>query len=211
MTKASRVVFAEMHWTPFLMQQAEDRCHRNSQKQNVTCYYMFGEGTLDNYIYDVISQKFNVVSNIIDGNFEKSLNYMNQKYEQKVKITDDCSDFFWTNKNIDIEEMVDEAINEKIYGDMDNRDLIREIIQTEIHGENEKRKEMELKEKKEKEILEEKNEKKKKKKFGIKQYFRGFKETDDEIKTKKLKMIEDFKKRNSQKSENSNLTNISNK
>lgn len=147
---------------------------------------MFGESTLDEYIYNIISQKFNVVSNIIDGKFDKSMNYMNQEFESENKPIENNGLFYWTSKRISLEEMVDEAIEEKLYGDLGDRDLIREIIETEIHAEKEQ---IEVMEKEKKKEIEKET---RGKKFGIAQYFEK-KDADD--KTKKLKILEDYYKR----------------
>lgn len=124
LTAASHVVFAEMNWTPSIMQQAEDRCHRNSQKNNVSCYYMFGKDTLDTHIYKLISSKFSVVSNMIDGNFNNQQNFMNTEYKNENFIYNE-------QKNLTIEEKIDKAIQDQTYGDLDDRELIKELIETE--------------------------------------------------------------------------------
>jgi SWI/SNF-related matrix-associated actin-dependent regulator 1 of chromatin subfamily A len=43
LTAASDVVFAELHWTPAILQQAEDRCHRIGQAQSVNVRYIIGK------------------------------------------------------------------------------------------------------------------------------------------------------------------------
>ncbi|KAL4438791.1 hypothetical protein ABPG74_013464 [Tetrahymena malaccensis] len=67
LTSASNILFAEMHWTPAIMQQAEDRAHRIGQKNPVTCHYLIGEETLDNMLYKKIEQKLQIVGAILDG------------------------------------------------------------------------------------------------------------------------------------------------
>ena len=67
LTACSNVVFAEMCWTPAVMQQAEDRAHRIGQKDMVTCHYLYGEGTLDPRLYNKLETKHAIVSNILDG------------------------------------------------------------------------------------------------------------------------------------------------
>jgi SWI/SNF-related matrix-associated actin-dependent regulator 1 of chromatin subfamily A len=49
------------------MIQAEDRAHRIGQAKSVTCYYMYGEDTLDSLIYPRLRLKSEVISNCVDG------------------------------------------------------------------------------------------------------------------------------------------------
>lgn len=67
MTSAFTVVFAEIHWTPAIMVQAEDRCHRLTQVNNVTCFYLYGDKTLDEELYKKVVKKYSTVSEILDG------------------------------------------------------------------------------------------------------------------------------------------------
>ena len=67
LTAASTVVFSELHWTPSLMNQAEDRAHRISQLNSVNVYYLYGPSTLDDMIFKMINQKSEVVSDTLNG------------------------------------------------------------------------------------------------------------------------------------------------
>jgi SWI/SNF-related matrix-associated actin-dependent regulator of chromatin subfamily A-like protein 1 len=67
LTAATTVVFAEMNWTPGLMVQAEDRCHRIGQVNSVNVYYLFGEETVDAVIYPRLKLKSEVFASVLDG------------------------------------------------------------------------------------------------------------------------------------------------
>ena len=68
LTAASTVIFAEVHWTPAMMLQAEDRAHRIGQEANhVNIIYLFGQNTLDEILYPMIMEKNSIVSNTLDG------------------------------------------------------------------------------------------------------------------------------------------------
>ena len=64
LTAASRVGFIEFPWTYSDCEQAEDRAHRNGQKNAVNCYYFLGEKTIDRYMYSVIQTKKNIANEV---------------------------------------------------------------------------------------------------------------------------------------------------
>ncbi len=61
--------------------QAEDRAHRITQKECVNCYYLYGENTLDDLLYQKLERKFEVVSSILEGNRKGTLNLQEGKEE----------------------------------------------------------------------------------------------------------------------------------
>jgi SWI/SNF-related matrix-associated actin-dependent regulator 1 of chromatin subfamily A len=100
LTKASTVVFAEMHFTPAVMMQAEDRAHRIGQEHNcVNVHYLYGTETVDEIIFPKLREKFFVVSSTLDD----------KKLDMDVeKIKSGCvGDFQTKNKNIDGERKSD--------------------------------------------------------------------------------------------------------
>ena len=68
LTKASTVVFAELHFTPSIMIQAEDRVHRIGQEGNcVNIHYLFADNTLDVLLFRKLNEKQNIVSTTLDN------------------------------------------------------------------------------------------------------------------------------------------------
>lgn len=64
LTASSRVAFIEFPWTFSDCEQAEDRAHRNGQKNNVNCYYFLGKDTIDEYMYQVIQTKKSIANGV---------------------------------------------------------------------------------------------------------------------------------------------------
>jgi superfamily II DNA or RNA helicase len=67
LTAGSDVVFVQMGWTPGEHDQAEDRCHRIGQKNNVQVWYLLASGTIDEDIYHLVDSKRSVVDAVTEG------------------------------------------------------------------------------------------------------------------------------------------------
>lgn len=67
LTAGSDVVFVQMGWTPGEHDQAEDRCHRIGQKNNVQAWYLLAAGTIDEDIYDLVNAKRAIVDAVTEG------------------------------------------------------------------------------------------------------------------------------------------------
>merc|ERR1719162_2374734 len=67
LTAASTVVFSELHWTPGVLVQAEDRVHRIGQKSSVNIHYLVAADTVDDMIWNSVGHKIEVVSKVCDG------------------------------------------------------------------------------------------------------------------------------------------------
>jgi len=63
----STVVFAELHWTPGVLLQAEDRVHRMGQKHSVNVHYLIAKDTLDDSMYQMLERKHQDVGVLLDG------------------------------------------------------------------------------------------------------------------------------------------------
>jgi hypothetical protein len=67
LTAASDVFFVEYGWNPGTHSQAEDRCHRIGQTDSVTAWYFSAMGTIDEWSYELIKSKRQVVDSVTDG------------------------------------------------------------------------------------------------------------------------------------------------
>jgi len=65
--KIDTVVFLNMDYVPANHEQAEDRTHRIGQKAQVQVYYMVCDGTMDEYMRDILKEKQEVADIIVDG------------------------------------------------------------------------------------------------------------------------------------------------
>lgn len=80
LTASSNVAFVEFPWTYADCCQCEDRAHRIGQKDNVTCYYLIGRGTIDHALYNIIQRKKSVANQIMasDDDIPTSEAYFNE-------------------------------------------------------------------------------------------------------------------------------------
>lgn len=67
LTAGSNVFFLEFGWNPALHDQAEDRCHRIGQADNVTCHYFVGRNTIDEELGRIIEAKRKTLKVVADG------------------------------------------------------------------------------------------------------------------------------------------------
>jgi len=77
LTAASSVIFAELHWTPGVLAQAEDRCHRMGQVNAVNIMYCVCKETdlsVDLSLWKMLGRKVSNLGRIIDGERDASMN-----------------------------------------------------------------------------------------------------------------------------------------
>ena len=65
LTASSNVAFIELPWTYADCCQCEDRAHRIGQKDNVNCYYLLGQHTIDHTLYRLIHHKKSIAAQIM--------------------------------------------------------------------------------------------------------------------------------------------------
>jgi len=76
LTAATAVVFLELHFTPAVMVQAEDRAHRIGQKDCVNVHYLVVSDeskSLDVHLWRTIAQKVKTVGATVDGEADATL------------------------------------------------------------------------------------------------------------------------------------------
>jgi len=66
LTAASHVVFAELDWVPGNVTQAEDRCHRIGQHDNVTIQHLVVDGSLDAKLAHILVWKQYIIEQALD-------------------------------------------------------------------------------------------------------------------------------------------------
>ncbi|KAJ8981754.1 hypothetical protein NQ317_004934 [Molorchus minor] len=64
LTAASLVLFAELHWNPSILSQAESRAHRIGQQNTVTVQYLLAPGTADDSIWTLLQEKQDTLKEI---------------------------------------------------------------------------------------------------------------------------------------------------
>lgn len=101
LTAASIVVFAELHWNPQLMKQAEDRAHRVGQKDSVDVKIVVARQTADDVIWKLINEKLAVLNaaDLADNDF-KEADSITRMFSSMPSITS----FFKSLENDPIEE-----------------------------------------------------------------------------------------------------------
>ena len=70
LTAATSVIFAELHWTPGILAQAEDRCHRIGQTNAVNVMYCVckdRELSIDLMLWGMLSKKVSCLGRMIEG------------------------------------------------------------------------------------------------------------------------------------------------
>lgn len=119
LTAASTVWFAELFWTPAIMLQAEDRCHRIGQQSTVQCTYFHAKGSLDDLLWKLVEQKYRDLGEFVEGKekVEMTVNAVNN-YEEEKK-TDEVSPGLHLTEN-------DELHRDIVALGMEEEDMLRQ-------------------------------------------------------------------------------------
>lgn len=66
------VVLGEIDWSPAVVGQAIDRCHRIGVKDSVNVYYMLVKNSIDSTLVDAVMAKARDISKVIENNVDNS-------------------------------------------------------------------------------------------------------------------------------------------
>ena len=72
LTAGDAVIMNDLSFVPAHHQQAEDRSYRYGQKNSVSVYYPIFENTIEGVIYDMLSNKKNVIETVMGDNINKA-------------------------------------------------------------------------------------------------------------------------------------------
>jgi len=73
LTASSTVVFIEGDWTPSIISQAEDRCHRYTQENSVNIKHLVVNGSIDSKIAKMCVAKQEVITEALDEELDEEL------------------------------------------------------------------------------------------------------------------------------------------
>lgn len=126
LTASSTVWFAELYWTPAMLLQAEDRCHRIGQQTAVRCVYFVVRESLDELLWKLIQKKYAELGEFVEGQDNQNMivhsNYNDENEAIKSWFTDDpCikSPFDFTDDE-DIRRCIEELARDDTEVDQNN-------------------------------------------------------------------------------------------
>ncbi|KAL9184883.1 hypothetical protein ACHAXT_002660 [Thalassiosira profunda] len=133
LTASSTVWFAELFWTPAIMLQAEDRCHRIGQQARVRCLYFIGRGTLDEVLWRLIEKKFRDLGEFVEGKFDQCIaleRELEDEDHEEILKTEDNGDLAATKRKAQdvFSELLDE---DDLADDLEIKAEIDELIHEE--------------------------------------------------------------------------------
>ncbi|KAL7512709.1 hypothetical protein ACHAXN_009750 [Cyclotella atomus] len=104
LTAASSIVFAELHWVPGVLAQAEDRCHRIGQVNSVNVMYCICKDvdvSVDMNLWNMLGRKVGTLGRVVDGQRGKGMNALEVDgvVKQGVSAEEDLANFFASNSN----------------------------------------------------------------------------------------------------------------
>ena len=102
LTRSSHVVFAELDWVPANMSQAEDRCHRIGQNENVLIQHLVLENSIDQNLAEKLVIKQDISDRALDDtvSIEKSEPLIAVTVEKKEHVSTEKEERVYTESEI---------------------------------------------------------------------------------------------------------------
>lgn len=147
LTAASTVIFAELHWTPAEIIQAEGRVHRIGQEQQVKCYFLLAPGTADDVMWKMLLQKQSNINKagLFSDNEQFSTGIARTKFQPGTSTSSKTpkktiGDYFvkTPRKSDDMDSSDSFMTCRSSFGDAENTDV--EMAEPEINNNNESEK-----------------------------------------------------------------------
>lgn len=91
LTRSNRAVFVEADWTPALVSQAVDRCHRIGQTEPVLAQVLVALGTLDEHVQGVLTAK-ETVSGAVHGDAQDEVSVLTGDFVTPKALVDELVD-----------------------------------------------------------------------------------------------------------------------
>jgi SWI/SNF-related matrix-associated actin-dependent regulator 1 of chromatin subfamily A len=80
------VINMNFPFTPDKIEQALKRAHRSGQKRSVNVYNTIARDTIDEHIYELLSNKAEDINEVIDGKSEHTINYASLPNQLMAKL-----------------------------------------------------------------------------------------------------------------------------
>ncbi|CAG9765867.1 unnamed protein product [Ceutorhynchus assimilis] len=116
LTAGQLVVFAELHWNPSILSQAEARVHRIGQENAVLVQYLLADGTADDHIWPLLQEKQRILQEM--GLTKESFTGVYEKYQDaRQKADGSIMNYFKTisedsENKLDDDSILDDGLDD---------------------------------------------------------------------------------------------------
>lgn len=90
LTAASRVLFAELYWTPAALLQAEDRAHRIGQTSEVVIEYLLADDCVDDVLWPCIQHKMLLLGELFENHKQYTMHATDQDDDDVIFDEEDA-------------------------------------------------------------------------------------------------------------------------
>jgi len=128
------VWFAELFWTPAILLQAEDRCHRIGQTSSVRCVYFVARESLDELLWKLIQKKFMELGEFVEGQGNQNMIVHHDYHDENEAM----KSWFMDDPNSDDDKLLSSLSSSFDFGDDEEiRLCIEALVRDDDVDENE--------------------------------------------------------------------------